>query len=246
MSGIAAPKGLRPTQPGKIAAIELACEQLGLRSFADLGGIGQVHGQYAFHAMEQPGMREGVIADLKIDPWTREQAAARGIRCVDGDFTEPAKVAEIGPTDAVFIFDVLVHTVDPDWDELLELYADSARCFVIANPQWQHDTTVRLLELGRERFLQAVPPTKNHDEIFDRLDEWFPMFGRPYRDAMHIWQWGITDGDLIAKMRALGFDLLDHRQHGEFWEAEGFVNTTLVFKRNRARYWRRRLTRRRR
>jgi hypothetical protein len=227
----AAPPGLRAPQQPKLDAIEYAFAKHHVRSFVDLGGIGAVYGAYAVHAMGQPGVRAGTLADMKINDYAREQADEHGVRCVDGDFTDPRIIREIGKVDAILLFDVLLHTVDPDWDRLLELYADSARVFVIANPQWDGDTTVRLIDLGREGFLEAVPPTPNHREVFDRLDEVHPMFGRPYRDAMHIWQWGITDHDLIEKMASLGFTLDRADRHGAFWEANGFQNTTMVFRR---------------
>lgn len=224
---------MRAPQPGKLAAIDYAVEQLRLESFADLGGIGTVFGQYSFHMMAHPSIKLGILADSKINDWAREQATQRGIRCVDGDFTKPEIISEIGTVDAVLIFDVLLHTVAPDWNELIALYADSARCFIIANPQWtRSEETIRLLDLGRAGFLDAVPTSKNHDEIFDRLDEWFDLFDRPYRDAMHIWQWGVTGPDLIAKMGELGFRMDYYARLNPFWDANGFVNMSFVFSRD--------------
>jgi hypothetical protein len=232
---IEAPVTIKAPQKGKLAAIDYAVDVLGIRSFADLGGIGQVFGQYAFYAADKPGVESGVLADLKINDWARAQAASCGLRCVDGDFSKPETIAEIGAVDAVFLFDVLLHTVDPDWDELLARLANSCRCMVIANPQWQKGETVRLLELGRKRFLRAVPPTKNHQEIFDRLDEWSPRFNRPLRDAMHIWQWGITDRDLVDTMTTLGFECVRREPLNAFGGAKGFLNTTFVFDSRRDR-----------
>ena len=85
------------------------------------------------------------------------------MRIVDGDAFDPATVAEIGNVDGVFMFNLLLHTVAPDWDRVLELYAPTTRCLVIANPQWQEgEQTVRLIDLGRERFLEAVPASERH------------------------------------------------------------------------------------
>ena len=99
--------------------------------------------------------------------------------------------------------------VDPDWDQVLELYAPATSSFVIANPQWERgETTVRLIDLGRERYLEAVPPGEATPELFDRLDEWHRgPAAAVSRHANHVWQWGITDADLVAKMDELGFSL---------------------------------------
>lgn len=46
---------------------------------------------------------------------------------------------------------------------------------------------------------------------------------------MHIWQWGITDSDLLAKMGALGFELEHEATLNPFWGTNGFVNKAFVF-----------------
>jgi hypothetical protein len=127
---------------------------------------------------------------------------------------------------------VLLRLVDPDWDRVLELYAPTTRCFVIANPQWEGgETTVRLIGLGRERFEERVPSARQHQELFDRLDEWHPGERRPYRDVPGVWQWGITDADLEAKMGELGFHLDRQWRLNPPPGTEGFVNKTFVFSR---------------
>jgi hypothetical protein len=117
---------------------------------------------------------------------------------------------------------------------VLELYAPRTACFVIANPQWEREATVRLLELGRDEFLEAVPPWPAHTQVFDRLDEWHPAHQRPYRDAIDVWQWGITDADLKMKMEGLGFSLEREWKLNPHAEAEGFVNKAFVFSRSEA------------
>jgi hypothetical protein len=135
--------------------------------------------------------------------------------------------------DAILFFDVLLRMVDPDWDRVLELYAPTTTCFVIANPQWERgETTVRLIDLGRDGYLEAVPPAKVHSELFDRLDEWHPGQYRPYRDITGVWQWGITDGDLKAKMGELGFSLEREWSLNRHPAADGFVIKTFVFSRS--------------
>jgi hypothetical protein len=123
--------------------------------------------------------------------------------------------------------------VDPDWDQVLELYAPATQSFVIANPQWERgESTVRLVDLGREGFLEAVPPWPSNRELFDHLDDWDPVQGCPHRDTSHVWQWGITDADLKRKMGELGFNLEREWSLNPFPDAEGFINKTFVFSRS--------------
>jgi Sulfotransferase family len=224
--------------PGKAGAIDYAVEQLGVESFASLE-IATAYGQWAFYTIDKPTVQHGALVDLSPRRARGhllsaiEQAGERpGMRVLDGAFWDPRAVAEIGQVDAILLFDVLMLIVDPDWDRVLELYAPATSCFVIANPQWERGgTTVRLIDLGREKFLEAVPPAKVHSELFDHLDEWHAGQDRPRRDITGIWQWGITDADLEAKMDELGFSLVREWSLSPPPETEGFVDKTFVFSR---------------
>jgi hypothetical protein len=86
------------------------------------------------------------------------------------------------------LFDVLLHQVKPDWDEVLALYAKYARTFLIYNRQWTGEKSVRLLDLGRGEYFRNVPHSPAeppYDTLFDKLDETHPEHGRPWRDAHH-------------------------------------------------------------
>ena len=225
--------------PAKLAAIDYGIEKLGIESFASLE-VGAQYGQYAFYAIDRPTVQRGTLVD--ISAWRPrdqllnvvEQAAERpGMHMLNGSFFDPEAVTEIGQVDAVLLFEVLLRMVKPDWDQVLRMYAPITRCFLIANPQWERgDTTVRLIDLGREQFLEAVPPWPNHTELFDRLHEWHAAQPRLNRDATHVWQWGITDADLRAKMEDLGFELNRERRLTPPPDTNGFVNKTFVFSRS--------------
>jgi hypothetical protein len=60
----------------------------------------------------------------------------------------------------------------------------------------------------------------------------FAFAQRPYRDSPAIWQWGITDADLEAKMGALGFHLDREWRLNPPPGSEGFINKTFVFSRS--------------
>ena len=228
--------------PVKVEAIDYAVAELGVKSFASLE-IGPRCGQYAFYAIDKPTVRRGAVLDVSARSAgdyllnAIEQAADRpGMGVLNGSFSDPTTVAEIGQVDAILLLDVLLRMVDPDWDRVLELYAPATSSFVIANPQWEGgETTVRLIDLGREKFLEAVPPWKSHTELFDRLDEWNVAAQRQYRDVPGVWQWGITDPDLEAKMGELGFSLDRERSLNPPRGSDGFIHKTFVFSRSDAR-----------
>ena len=234
----ASPERLAAPPPGKARAIDYAVDNLGIESFASLE-IGAAYGQYAFYAIDKPSVERGVLVDVRASrPRDHvlsaiERAAERpGMELLDSDFSNPDTVAEIGQVDAVLLFDVLLRLVDPDWDQVLELYAPTTSAFVITNPQWGGDTTVRLIDLGRERYTEVVPPWDTHRELFDHLDDWHEGQERRYRDSNHVWQWGITEADLRTKMEGLGFWLQREWTLDPPPETEGFVNRTFVFTRS--------------
>jgi hypothetical protein len=225
--------------PGKAQAIDYAVEQLGIESFASLEFDG-IFGEWAFYTIDKPTVQHGALVDARArraraDLLSAIELAAErpGMRVLDRAFSDPRTVSEIGEVDAILLFDVLHHMVDPEWDQVLDLYAPVTASFVIANPQWERDeTTVRLIDLGREQFLEAVPPTDTHAELFDRLDDWHKGQQRLYRDATDVWQWGVTDADLKAKLGELGFSVKREWEVSRPPQAKGFVNKAFVFSRS--------------
>ena len=222
--------------PGKARAIDYAVDQLGIESFASLE-IGQAFGEYAFYTVDKPTVRRGTLIDVRARrPRDQllsaiEQATERpGMEVFDASFADLDTVAELGQVDTILLHDLLMRMVDPDWGRVLELYAPATTSFVIVNPQWEGgEETIRLIELGREQFLKAVPPWPSHIELFDHLDEWNPGQQRPYRDGTEVWQWGITDADLAAKLDELGFSLEREWRLNPPPDTEGLVNKAFVF-----------------
>ena len=225
---------------GALDAIDFAVDALGIESFASLDNAPDTYGEHAFYAIEKPSVRAGVLADVRTTRRPRDQllnvieraAEHPGMRVLDGDALTRETITEIGTVDAVLLIDVLLHTVDPDWDRLLQLWAPATSCFVIVNPQWrQGEETIRLIDLGREGFARAVPPYPSHRQLFDRLEEWYPAQHRPVRDARFVWQWGITDADLEAQLAQLGFSRDYERDLGAFPGADAFIDKAFVFSR---------------
>jgi hypothetical protein len=224
--------------------IDFAVADYGVRSFADLGGVWGVDGGYTFYALEKlratGGPGAGVLVDTDFTPVVRERLPGYPeLRIVEGNFGDTATREEVGDVDAVFLFDTLLHQVNPDWNEILELYAPHTRFFLIHNQQYTADQTVRLLDLGEDEYFRnayhsagADRQTPPYDRLFEKLDEINPKHGRPWRDIHEIWQWGITDDDLVSTLGALGFKLDRFRNLGRFKDLERFERHAFAFSRS--------------
>lgn len=228
-----------PLVPLKLRTIDAAFALPGVDSVADLGGVWAVEAGYSFHALEHHAPRRAVLVDDDITPGVRERAAAfPQFELLEQNFGLERTPGDVGAIGVVLLFDVLLHQVDPDWDEILRRYAPHAQAFAIVNPMWDAVSgpgggtgTVRLLDLGEERYRQAVPPQDNLEGLFGRLDEVNPKRGRPWRDVHDVWQWGITDADLRATMADLGFSVAFAEQHGRWRGLADFEDCAYVFHR---------------
>jgi hypothetical protein len=218
----------------KLEAIDFAFEERGCRSFADLGGVWAVDGGYSCYAADLHGAERGVLVDDDLTPELERRAARLpALELVRGNFGAQSTADQVGEVDAIFLFDVLLHQVKPDWDEILSLYAPHARCFVIVQPQWNGDSTVRLLDLGEEEYLRVIPSggEEIYGGLFERLDEVNERRGRAWRDVHDIWQWGISDDDLVAAAERLGYECVWRRDEGSWRGLDAFHAGAFVFDR---------------
>lgn len=194
--------------PVKLGAIDFAFQEYDYRSFADLGGVWAVDGGYSCYAADLYGVERAVVVDEALtDELHRRAQRLPQLELLRGTFGSQSTAEALGIVDVVLLFDVLLHQVRPDWYEILELYAPRTRCFVIVQPQWNGTETVRLLDLGSEEYLRSVPSEDSevYTGLTERLDEVNPQRDRLWRDVHDIWQWGIVDDDLIARMSSLGY-----------------------------------------
>ncbi|ODR05028.1 hypothetical protein BHQ21_15465 [Mycobacterium sherrisii] len=220
----------------KVDIIDQAFTSLNIESFADLGGVWRVDGGYTFHALDKHNIKDAALVDTH--PTEKVIAKAKKypqLRLIKGNFGDPAVADQVGKVDAVLLFDVLLHQVAPDWDKILEMYAKNVRALVIYNQQWTGPgSNVRLLDLGEDEYFRNVPHNprqENYKDLFGKLDQIHPDHNRPWRDVHHIWQWGITDTDLEAKVDELGFTLLHKKNCGRFGRLPNFENHAFIFAR---------------
>ncbi|MEA2492784.1 MAG: hypothetical protein QOJ29_695 [Thermoleophilaceae bacterium] len=222
----------------KLEVIDHCFAKLGSRSFADLGGVWAVDGGYARYAADVHEAERGVIVDEDFtDAYLDAERGLPNLSHVRGNFGKREVAESLGAIDVAFFFDVLLHQVAPNWDELLELYAPITQAFAIVQPQWNGPETIRLLDLGEEEYLAAVPKGEPghgniYDGLFDRLDQINEQRGRPWRDVHDIWQWGISDDGLIARMAGLGFKPTMNENKGPWRGLERFHESAFVFARD--------------
>lgn len=218
----------------KLALLEVAAGRFGARSFADLGCAWRVNGGYGLYCLDELDARNVVLVDAEPNNEVLLGAVGKrkGARFVCGSMGDPQVAAAVGHVDAVILYDVLLHQVDPDWREVLALYAPQTGLFAVYNQQWVSGDTVRLLDLGREEYLRNIPGSGDN-ELYRRAlntpEEINPTTGRRWRDSTDIWQWGITDKDLVSSVASLGFKLLHWEDHGRAFGLQNFRNRSFIF-----------------
>lgn len=203
-------------------------------SFADLGGIWDVDGAYTLYTLRRFMIKSAFIADTDFtDAFIRKSRSESSLKLIHGNFGEDSVAAQIGKVDAIYLFDVLLHQVKPDWDKVLEKYSGRTNYFVVYNQQWTgSEKTVRLLDLGHDEYFKNVPVKEEgpiYGVLFAKLNEIHPQHKRVWRDIHNVWQWGITDRDLIQTMKNLGFKMHYNRNCGRFGSLPNFENHAFVF-----------------
>src|SRR3954451_8680535 len=93
----------------KLRLIDHCFEQLGSRSFADLGGIWAVDGGYARYAADVHGAERGVIVDEDFTAtYLEQERRLPNLEHVRGNFGDPELARSLGGVDVVMLFDVLL------------------------------------------------------------------------------------------------------------------------------------------
>jgi len=220
----------------KLNAIDFAFDNVDIKSVAELGCTWDIDCAYGVYAAEKYGLDRIAFVDMEWPHTAVEKCnATAGGEIIKGNFGDNETSNKVGNVDAVILFWVLLHQVRPDWDKVLEMYAEKTNCFIIANPQWNiSKDTIRLLDLGEEEYFKNVPAANDHShyvELFKNIDNPAPSYtdGRKLRDAHYIWQWGITNNDLVKVLERLGFEMIYCVNNGQFGSLENFHDYTFVF-----------------
>lgn len=182
------------------------------RSFVDVGGLYQLHGEVAFRA-EAAGASEVTLFDSGDEEYggfgRRCRESGSKIRFVQGDLEEGLTVERVGAHDIVWCTGVIYHTPNPVL-QLMHL----------------REMTQELLYLGTHiipeipGFRQAcvyypyLPEAerrthgRSHWDADDLLGIGTPFDDRPMYGYGNVW-WGITPSALRAMLATARFDVVD-------------------------------------
>jgi len=220
--------------PEKMRLIDKAFSASGFRpkSFADLGGVWKVDAAYTIYTAKKFNI-PGKIVDTNFNPTAQaELDKLPNIKTLEGNFGDDRIITELDKPDMVFFFDVLLHQVNPNWDEILTKYSKVTNCFVIYNQQIiNYDKTIRLTELSLSKYKELVPARTDdvYDYIFSHKEELNTEYNKPWKDIHNIWQWGITDNDLREKLDRLGFKEIFYKNYGYFPKLKTFDERGFIF-----------------
>lgn len=220
----------------KLALIDFAFQEVitNPQSFADLGGVWNVEGGYTFYPLEKYDIKSAFLVDLAFTDGVKEKSNKyNNLTLINGNFGDKKVINQLGNVDAIFLFDVLLHQVNPNWDDILTLYSSVSDCLVIYNQQFiNSENTVRLLDLGYDEYVENTHYTKDNptlNTVFANMYDMHPTKQRIWKDITDIWQWGITDNDLCDKMETLGYTLKYYKNCGRMnyqtknWEDHAFI-----------------------
>ncbi len=207
------------------------------QSFADLGGVWGVEAAYTFYTLTTYNIETAFLIDTNFSDLVVNRAQMfNNLQTIKGNFGQTAVIEQIVHVDAIFLFDVLLHQVSPDWNEILQLYSGRTNYFVVFNQQWiKSQKTIRLMDMGKEEYFKNIPHGKDepmYDVLFEKMHEMHPMHNRLWRDIHSAWQWGITDQDMLETMQNLGFVLQYYKNCGRYKNLDNFENHAFVFKKS--------------
>ncbi len=222
----------------KLDLIDYFFQHYPATAFAELGCVWGVDGGYGRYILDRYQVSRGVQVDRALTEMMKEKAAEHPqLHFFRRNFCEADVPNLVGDVDVVILFDVLLHQVKPDWHDLLNMYAPRTKHFLIYNQQWISSAhTARLLDFGKEQYFKKIPVGAENFEaykgLFDRLDKATPAEpGRLFRNSTVIWQWGITDADLITNLGELGFNLQYFKNCGQAFGLRDFENHGFLFTR---------------
>ena len=182
-----------------------------------------MNGAYSFYILSKYEVSKAFIVDDHFTEKVKKRSARYPqLRLMEGDFRLKETFEKIGEVDLILLFDVLLHQVN--WQEVLSFCTEKAHILAVYNPQFSGEKSVRLLDLGEEAYFNLVPHRKEgpyYEDLFTPLEQ---------RDSAAVWQWGISDKDLISTLNQLGFRLI-YSLDGEYWPNRAFRSKGFIFQR---------------
>jgi len=208
-----------------------------IKTNVDLGCIYKIHGAYSFYSIRKYHVSRVIQIDTKpTQEYLNSCKTLNQIKSIEMNFADTKAISEIENVDAIYLFDVLLHQVNPGWDEVLELYSEKTKYFVIFNQMFNKtDKTIRLLDLGFDEYFQHEPFEREHplsQNLINKTYELNSEHGKIWRDVHHVFQWGSTVKDLIDNMKKMNFELLYYNFHGKFSYSNSFDDYAFIFKKN--------------
>lgn len=218
----------RTLMKGKTELIDAAFrDNESISSFADLGGIWGVDGGYTFYTLNKYNIKDAYLFDNQISQTTFSRSKEYSqLKLHEQNFGSDGAAGQFSHVDLILLFDVLLHQVNPNWDEILAKYAPKTDYFAVYNPQFEGEKIVRLLDLGKEEYFRQVPHKPMDYYHYSLL---FTDREREVRDSPDVWQWGITDADLREVLKELGFKEI-YSSIGSRWGRSRFTSKGFLFK----------------
>ena len=218
----------------KIDIINKIFSEKKFKSFADLGGVWGVEGGYTYHILSNFDINASFLVDTNITEIVKNKSSMHSsLTLIEGNFGDEKVYNQLPQVDLIILFDVLLHQVNPDWDEILEIYSKKADHFLIYNQQWiRGSESIRLLDLGEVEYFNNTPHERDfgpYRDLFKKLDELNISHNRLWRNVHNIWQWGITNQSLLSKLDSLGFELQYYENCGDVHNLQNFENRIFLF-----------------
>ena len=208
-------------------------DAISIHSFADLGGVWNVNAAYTLYTLKKYTIDRAFLVDTNFNTIVDKKVKKYShLHKITGDFTQDDVIDKLKGVDVIFLFDVLLHQVNPDWNVVLEKYSAVTKCIIIYNQQLINaDKTLRLTDLSLEEY-KALAPARNdnlYEYIYTHGQDIHPEYQKPWKDIHNFWQWGITDSDLRNQMKNLKFEEIYYKNHGRFSNLPAFENHSFVF-----------------
>lgn len=182
------------------------------RSFADIGGLFQLHGEIAFRA-EAAGATQVTLFDSGDPDYggfdARRRETGSRVRFVQGDLEEEATVDRVGPHDVVWCTGVIYHTPNPVL-QLMQLRAMTREFLYLGThsipeiPGFaQACVYYPYLPLRARR-----PHARPHWDAERLYGVGTAFDDRPMHGYGNFW-WGITPSALDAMLRTARFEVVE-------------------------------------